>query len=228
MLFFYLFGLIGLLVATWIFTTQGDLAEFAELPTATSQPTTDPTANSNTSESAPCTPTSSSIRYGYISNAPITTTLVPDDLILPGSPLIIFGTIYASDCVTPLPNILVEVWHADVDGQYDNSPPFILRGQMRTDAKGRYQFTSIKPGRSIVGSETVPANIHYRVSYKDYPPLYTQLFFAGDPLLARVPLTKPPLITTLTEQVGAEGTILVLRGKFDIVLPVLSPNASSR
>jgi protocatechuate 3,4-dioxygenase beta subunit len=163
------------------------------------------------------------MRQSYIPNTPLTTALVPPDLILQGSPLMIFGTVYASDCRTPLPDTLIEVWHADTGGHYDDSPPFILRGQMRTDAKGRYQFTSIKPGRSQLGPETPPANIHFRVSHMDEPALFTQLFFAGDPLLSRFPFARPPLITTLTEQVGPEA--MILRGKFDIILPI-SPTTS--
>ena len=213
-LFFYLLGLGGLLVVTWLYTTQGDLVEFAPLSTATSQLSVDPTTTSIANRSTLCSATPSTIKYDYVPDAPNTTTLVPNGLILPGSPLIIFGTVYASDCATPLPNALIEVWHADVAGQYDNSLPFILRGQLRTDAKGRYQFTTIKPGRTIIGQDTIPANIHYRVSFKAHPPLYTQLFIAGDPLLAQFPLATSSLIITLTEQVGAEGTLLTLRGKF--------------
>ncbi len=218
-------------MVTLIYTTQDDLVEYAELPPPTSPAVlTTPTATSqaiagpNPGKSESCSPTPGSMSQFYIPNTPFTTTLVPPDLILPGSPLMIFGTVYASDCRTPLPDTLIEVWHADAGGHYDDAPPFILRGQMRTDAKGRYQFTTIKPGRSQLDPETPPANIHFRVSHRDEPALYTQLFFAGDPLLSRFPFARPPLITTLTEQVGPEA--MILRGKFDIILPV-SPTAST-
>ena len=44
--------------------------------------------------------------------------LVGDDE--PGEHLILSGTVYASDCSTPLPKTLIEIWQADAKGFYDN------------------------------------------------------------------------------------------------------------
>ncbi|NEP83692.1 MAG: dioxygenase, partial [Okeania sp. SIO3B3] len=71
-------------------------------------------------------PTPRGITYGYRADAPFTTVLAPPKM--PGTRLTITGTVFAADCETPLPNALVEVWHADTSGSYDFSEAWLLRG----------------------------------------------------------------------------------------------------
>ena len=52
----------------------------------------------------------------YDENAPYRTVLAPPEE--PGTPITISGRIFGLDCETPLPNTLVEVWHANGDGCY--------------------------------------------------------------------------------------------------------------
>ena len=45
----------------------------------------------------------------------------------------------------PVAGALVDLWHADRQGRYDNSG-FVLRGHQITDAAGRYRFMTCTPG----------------------------------------------------------------------------------
>lgn len=65
-------------------------------------------------------------------------------------PMIISGTVYNSDGKTPAPNTLIYFYHTDTDGYYNRKRPGEalhghFRGWMLTDARGRYEFSSIRP-----------------------------------------------------------------------------------
>ena len=89
----------------------------------------------------------------YRFGAPFETRIAgPDEA---GDRVIIAGTVYSSDCRTPIPNALIEVWQANKDGLYDADKAgnfterhaFRLRGMMLSDQQGRYEFETIMPGR---------------------------------------------------------------------------------
>jgi catechol 1,2-dioxygenase len=178
-----------------------------------------------------CRPTESDIvgpfyRFG----APAQTKLAgPDE---PGDRLIVSGTVYSSDCRTPLPRALVEVWQANQAGLYDTNKPgnftelttFHLRGLLLTNEKGEYEIETIMPGRypippGLPGLEkyaglTRPAHIHFRVMEALHIPLTTQLYFKGDPFMAGDPWARhKPSLAIDVKQEGKQ-----LRGVFDIVL----------
>jgi catechol 1,2-dioxygenase len=215
----YLAGIAALIVITIYFTTGIEPVE-AEPPvikTATAlaaAPTaTLPTAPAN------CRASPTSATFGYIPNTPLTTTLAPADL--KGERMVISGTVYASDCVTPLAGVLIEVWHADADGAYDREAPYILRGRFRTDANGHYEFSSIKPGGYRTGDTPRPAHVHYRLSYQEEQIFGTRLLFAGDPDLTNPSPIQRAQMIKLTAKEGLDGPIL--QGRFDIWLPVGPP-----
>lgn len=67
----------------------------------------------------------------------------------PGEALVVSGVVYAEDGVTPVPGIVLQVYHTDAKGRYsidgkDERNPR-LKGRMRTDAQGRYEFRTILP-----------------------------------------------------------------------------------
>jgi len=178
-----------------------------------------------------CRPTESDIlgpfyRFG----APFQTRLAgPDE---PGDRLVLTGTVFSSDCQTPLSGALIEVWQANKDGLYDTNKPgnftevsaFHLRGMVYANEKGRYEIETIVPGRypippNLPGLEkyaglTRPAHIHFRVMESLHVPLTTQLYFKGDPFLANDPWAghKQTLAIELKEDDKLR------RGVFDIVL----------
>jgi len=213
---FYLLGLVGLIVVSAMFTGQVEVV-VNDLPATTPAVVVIPTVTGPDTATltgmgqSDCVPSAMAISYIYSPNAPFTTTLTPPNL--KGERLIVSGTVVAADQVTPLPGALLEVWQADAEGQYEN-----LRAQMQTDALGRYQFTTIKPGHYRVDCKFLPAHIHYRVSYLDDQPLFTLLFFEGDPYLANAPAVKLTHIRPLTTQAEPNGP--VLHTIFNIALPV--------
>ena len=61
-----------------------------------------------------------------------------------GQPIELVGFVLTRGC-KPVPGALVDLWHADDEGDYDNSG-FRLRGHQFADAEGRYRFRTIVPG----------------------------------------------------------------------------------
>lgn len=101
----------------------------------------------------------------------------------PGEPLVISGTIYQPDGVTPAPGMVLFVYHTDVTGYYnkeDDASHPRLKGWMKTAADGRYEFRTIKPG--AYPHRSTPAHIHAHI----YGPGYSErsiddFWFEGDP-----------------------------------------------
>ena len=154
----------------------------------------------------------------YREDPPHRATLVTQDE--PGRTLVIEGYVYGADCKTPLAGAVVDVWHADDAGEYDNSSDeFRMRGQMTTNDEGYYAYTTVRPGRYRNGSTYRPEHIHYKVSYEtggsDSVTLTTQLYFEEDPFLESDPWAVAERTIPLdSEQENA------FSGRFDIILPV--------
>lgn len=102
----------------------------------------------------------------------------------PGEPLVVRGRVFAPDGQTPVGGVVLYVYHTDEQGLYaprGRTTPR-LRGWMRTDADGRYEYRTIRPA-SYPGRST-PAHIHAFLWGAGYPPQWTDsLLFADDPLL---------------------------------------------
>jgi len=103
-----------------------------------------------------------------------------------GEPLIVSGTIYSPDGKKPLPAITLYVYQTDVTGRYSTSGGdnrgTRIHGLMKTNAEGRYEFRTIKPG-SYPNSRN-PAHIHAYVSGPDYPEYWIdEYLFADDPFI---------------------------------------------
>lgn len=88
-------------------------------------------------------------------------------------------------CVSkPLARAFLDVWQADANGQYHyEKDNFRLRGQLLTDDKGSFEFTTVVPGRYKLDGGYRPAHIHFIVGHPRHQPLTTQLYFKGDPYL---------------------------------------------
>jgi len=154
----------------------------------------------------------------YDENAPFRTELAPLDE--PGTRITISGIITGDDCETPLPNTLVEVWHANADGCYSifqmcdtgnsENDEFHLRGKMLTNAEGYYEFHTIQPGHY----QTRPKHFHIKFTAQDGTTLITQLYFEGDPFIASDPWAQNagdrilPLTETENGLIGEFNTIL--------------------
>jgi len=146
----------------------------------------------------------------YRKDAPFRSTLAEG---LKGTPLSIGGRVLSPDG-TPLRDAVVDVWHASPEGEYDNKGPnFFLRGRIRTDQHGIYQYHTLMPGQYDLGDAKRPAHVHYKVSADGHVALTTQLYFKGDPWIDRDPFVRKSLVITTWKRCSA-----TVRGSFDIVL----------
>jgi catechol 1,2-dioxygenase len=117
-----------------------------------------------------------------------------------GKVLFMQGTVFDQDG-KPLPGAKVEVWHANLLGNYSffdqTQSHFNLRRSIITDANGRYQFRSILPSGygcppdgttqqllDLLGRHGQrPAHIHFFVSAEGHRKLTTQINIDGDEYL---------------------------------------------
>lgn len=119
-------------------------------------------------------------------NVPWKTTIVGEGER--GEPLVVSGTIYTPDGRAPLSGIDLFVYQTDATGVYstrgdggDNRNTRI-HGLMRTNAEGRYEFRTIKPG-SYPRTRNA-AHIHAYVSGPGYPEYWIdEYLFADDPFV---------------------------------------------
>ena len=119
------------------------------------------------------------------------TRLAPDTA--KGQPLIIGGTVYESDGKTPARNVQLYFYHTNTQGYYAKLGTEIrsshawwhgyCRGWLRTNDKGQYQITTIRPGP--YPNKTIPAHIHFYVKAPTQKTCYylSDFVFADDPLV---------------------------------------------
>lgn len=101
----------------------------------------------------------------------------------------------------PVPDALIEIWQANAAGRYLHKrdqhdapldPNFSGEGRTVTDAQGRYQFKTIRPGAYPWGNHYNgwrPQHIHFSLFGRAYATrLVTQMYFPGDPLLEFDPI----------------------------------------
>jgi len=123
-----------------------------------------------------------------------------------GKPIDLVGFVVDTRC-RPLSDVLVEIWHADEAGQYDNSG-FLLRGHQRTDAQGRWAFQTIVTKH--YSNRT--AHYHFRVQKPGARALVTQLYFPDHPRNAGDGIFNPRLLMRMSRQATAD------MGRYDFVI----------
>jgi protocatechuate 3,4-dioxygenase beta subunit len=108
-----------------------------------------------------------------------------------GTPVVLAGLVLARDC-RPVPGALVDLWHCDDDGTYDNRG-YRLRGHQFTAADGSYRFETIVPG--LYPGRT--RHFHVKFQAPGGPVLTTQLYFPGEPGNDRDRIFDPALVVAL-------------------------------
>ena len=102
----------------------------------------------------------------------------------PGTSLVFAGTVYRPDGETPAPGVVLYVYQTDATGIY--GPPGKaprLRGWLRTDAAGRYEVRTIRPGSYPTGG--IAAHVHTQLWGGGAATQWnSDLLFAGDPDLS--------------------------------------------
>lgn len=106
----------------------------------------------------------------------------------------------------PVADAVVELWHADDDGAYDNRG-YRWRAHQISDGAGRWRFDTILPGR--YGRRT--PHYHFRILRPGGAALITQLYLPDHPHNQRDWLFDPRLVMDLSADEGS--------GRFDFVLP---------
>ena len=153
-----------------------------------------------------------------------------------GERIIVHGRVLDENA-RPVPNTLIEIWQANAGGGYRHKkdsylapidPNFGGCGRTLTDDNGNYVFRTVKPGaypwRNWVNNWR-PAHIHFSVFGTAFAQrLITQMYFEGDPLIA-----KCPIVQSIPEQRAVDQLVAALdlnaslpldsiAYKFDIVL----------
>ena len=117
-----------------------------------------------------------------------------------GERIIVAGRVLDEDG-RPVSNTLVELWQCNAAGRYRHArdthpapldPNFGGAGRTMTDAEGRYEFVTIKPGAYPWGNHPNawrPAHIHFSLFGQSLASrLVTQMYFPNDPLCAYDPM----------------------------------------
>jgi protocatechuate 3,4-dioxygenase beta subunit len=124
-----------------------------------------------------------------------------------GRPAELAGYVLTLSC-RPVAGALIELWHADDTGDYDNKG-FRLRGHLFTDPKGHYAFRTIVPG--LYPGRT--RHFHIKVqAAAESPVLTTQLYFPDEPRNREDDFFHPELVMQVATSEEA------LRARFDVVL----------
>jgi protocatechuate 3,4-dioxygenase beta subunit len=137
----------------------------------------------------------------------------------------------------PVPGALIEIWQANSGGRYRHvrdtylaaiDPNFGGCGRCLTGADGGYAFHTIKPGAyPWPNSDTSwrPAHIHFSLFGAAFcQRLITQMYFEGDPLIARCPIVNaipdPEAVARLVAPLDMDAAkpFDALAYRFDIVL----------
>ena len=135
---------------------------------------------------------------------------------LRGTRIVVAGTVVSTGC-QPVPRALVDVWHADDSGSYDNAG-YRLRGHQFTDDRGRYRLETIVPGVYVGRTR----HIHVKIQAPNGPVLTTQLYFPGEAGNQRDPIFSRELVMRVRD--AADGKT----GTFDFVLDLTGRGRSKR
>ena len=111
---------------------------------------------------------------------------------LSGEVVTLTGFVLTRHC-QPVANALVDLWHADEAGEYDNRG-FRGRGHQFTDAQGRFRFVTIVPARYPGRTR----HYHVKVQAANGPVLTTQLYFPGEAANASDGLFRRELLMSMT------------------------------
>ena len=119
-----------------------------------------------------------------------------------GQRMLMHGRVLDEDA-RPIAGTLVEIWQANAGGRYRHKkdsylapldPHFGGCGRTLTDAKGHYEFLTIRPGAypwPNRGNDWRPMHIHISVYGRSFGQrLITQMYFEGDPLIDLCPIAN--------------------------------------
>jgi len=127
---------------------------------------------------------------------------------LRGRPVELSGSVLTRSC-RPVAGALIDLWHADADGNYDNDG-FRCRGHVFADPQGRFRFRTIVP--ALYPGRT--RHFHVKVQAPDRPVLTTQLYFPSEAGNRRDPIFRRELLMRTASTEGG------LAARFNFVLDI--------
>lgn len=125
-----------------------------------------------------------------------------------GRPFELSGFVLTKGC-RPLRGAVVDLWHADDKGEYDNAG-FRYRGHISTGPDGAFRFRTIVP--AAYSGRT--RHYHFKVQAHGTRLLTTQLYFPNEPANLRDGLFKRELLMRVAD--SGDG----LAGRFDFILDI--------
>ncbi len=123
-----------------------------------------------------------------------------------GEPIELAGLVLTRAC-RPVPAALLDFWHADDKGLYDNTG-FRLRGHQYSDEQGRFRLRTIMP--AVYEGRT--RHFHVKVQGKGGRLLTTQLYFPGEPQNSRDGLFRRELLMRVAKSEAG------VAARFDFIL----------
>ena len=130
---------------------------------------------------------------------PFFKTNTPQRISFTNAPsLVVTGRVLTRDC-KPMKGVLLDFWHADESGEYDNRG-YKYRGHQFTDADGRYRLETILPAEYPGRAR----HIHVKVQPAGGRVLTTQLYFPNQPGNSRDGLFRNDLVMQMKDR--AQGT----------------------
>ena len=127
----------------------------------------------------------------YTPNTPLRTSLLEPGIA--GTRLLLAGQVLSTQC-TPIAGALLDFWHTDDAGVYDNEG-YNFRGHQFADDAGRFVLETIVPG--IYPGRT--RHIHVRVQAPNQSILTTQLYFPAESGNQGDSIFNPALLVTLAD-----------------------------
>ncbi len=125
-----------------------------------------------------------------------------------GAPLLFEGLVLTPDC-RPVARAVIDIWHSDERGRYDNRG-FRYRGHQFTDPAGAFRFMTVRPGRYTGRTP----HIHVKLQGEGTRALATQVYFPDlGEANARDAIYREELLLSLDRTAAG-----LWRGRFDFVL----------
>lgn len=128
-------------------------------------------------------------------NSPLRNTLIENGST--ADRFLLTGQVLSPQC-RPVAGALVDLWHSDENGEYDNKG-FRFRGHQFADRDGRFRFETIVP--AFYPGRT--RHYHVKVQAPGRRILTTQLYFPNEPANRRDGIYRPELEMKVAKSEGS-------------------------